>query len=161
MLNSIGSCSLSFSFTRFFSNCTPSLLDHIYSNMSNHPKTSGICLYDSLDHLPTFLKIETLKHRALRKPSYKRLMKIFDIKNFLVYLHKHVENINVSHPNTSVNSNATSLSSVFELALNKHAPLRPMSRREKRPKSLGSAKAFYSQLKPKISLLKHITAATT
>ena len=59
-------------------------------------------------------------------------MKNFDIENFLVDLHKHVENINVSNPNTSVNSNATSLSSVFELALNKHAPLRPMSRREKR-----------------------------
>ena len=132
MLNSIGSCSLLTSPTRFFSNCTPSLLDHIYSNMSNHPKPSGICLYDSSDHLPTFLMIETLKHPVLRKPSYKRSMKNFDIKNFLVDLHKHVQNINVSNPNTSVNSNATSLSSVFELALNKHAPLRPMSRREKR-----------------------------
>ena len=132
MLNSIRSCSLLTSPTRFFSNCTPSLLDHIYSNMSNHPKTSGICLYDISDHLPTFLMIETLKHPVLRKPSYKRSMKNFDIKNFLVDLHKHVENINVSNPNTSVNSNATSLSSVFELALNKYAPPRPMSRREKR-----------------------------
>ena len=35
MLNSIGSCSFLTSPTRFFSNCTPSLLDHIYSNMSN------------------------------------------------------------------------------------------------------------------------------
>ena len=78
------------------------------------------------------VEIETLKHPVLRKPSYKRSMKNFDIENFLVDLHKHVENINVSNPNTSVNSNATSLSSVFELALNKHAPLRPMSRREKR-----------------------------
>ena len=132
MLNSIGSCSLLTSPTRFFSNCTPSLLDHIYSNMSNHPKTSGICLYDISNHLPTFLTIETLKHPVLRKPSYKRLMKNFDIQNFLVDLYKHVQNINVPNPNTSVNSNATSLSSVFELALNKHAPLLPMSRREKR-----------------------------
>ena len=77
--------------------------------------------------------IETLKHPALRKPSYKRSMKNFDIENFLVDLQKHVENINVSNPNTCVNSNATSSSSVHELALNKHAPLRPMSRREKRP----------------------------
>ena len=132
MLNSIGSCSLLNSPTRFFTNCTPSLLDHIYSNMSSHSKTSGICLYDISNHLPTFLMIETLKHPALRKPSYKRSMKNFDIEDFLVDLHKHVENINVSNPNTSVNSNATSLLSGFELdALNKHALLRPMSRREK------------------------------
>ena len=131
-LNSIGSCSLLTSTTRFFSNCPPSLLNHIYSTMSNHPKTSGICLYDISDHLPTSLLIETLKHPTVRKPSYKRSMKNFDNENFLDHLQKHVENINVSNPNTSVNSNATSLSSVFELALNKHSPLRPMSRRQKR-----------------------------
>ena len=66
--------------------------------MSNHPKTSGICLHDISDHLPTFLMIETLKHPAVRKPSYKRPMKNFDIENFLDDLHKHVENINVSNP---------------------------------------------------------------
>ena len=155
MLNSTGSCSLLTSPTRFFSNCTPSLLDHIYSNMSNHPKTSGICLYDISDHLPTFLMIETLKHPALKKPSYKRSMKNFDIENFLVDLHKHVETINVFNPNTSVNSNATSLSSVFELALNKHAPLRPMSRREKRlSQKPWTSKGILKSFKTKNKLFK-------
>ena len=99
--------------------------------------------------------IETLKHPVLRKPSYKRSMKNFDIENFLVDLHKHVENINVSNPNTSVNSNATSLSSVFELALNKHVPLRPMSRREKRLSQKPSiSKGILKSIKTKNKLFK-------
>ena len=147
MLNFIGSCSLLTSPTRFFTNCTPSLLDHIYSNMSNHRKTSGICLYDISDHLPNFLIMKILKHSTLRKPSYKRSMKNCDIDNFLADLQKHVENIDASNPYTGVNSNSKynskfDLSSVFELALNKHAPPRLMSKMEKRLSRLGSAKAF-------------------
>ena len=67
MLTSVGCNSLINSPTRYSSNCTPSLLDHIYTNISNLRKTSGICLHDISDHLPTFLNIDNFQHSIKNK----------------------------------------------------------------------------------------------
>ena len=40
--------------TRFCDNCVPSLLDHIYTNISELKITSGLCPYDISDQIPTF-----------------------------------------------------------------------------------------------------------
>ena len=120
------------------------IVNHDNIPLTNSVKYLGVILDNKLTWQPHIEQISVKLSRAsgmifkLRHYVPLSTLKLiyysvlFGIENFLVDLHKHVENIKVSNPNTSVNSNATSLSSVFELALNKHAPLRPMSRREKR-----------------------------
>ena len=126
-LNSVGCNSLINSPTRHFSNCTSLLLDHLYTNISNLCKTSGICLYDISDHLPTFLKIDNFQPSIKNKTVYRRSMKHFNLKHFVTDLQEHLQIIDVANPNSSVNK-----TSAFEFLLNKHAPLHPLSRREKR-----------------------------
>jgi len=43
--------------TRFSTNCVPSLLDHIYTNIVDEQKINdvGIALFDISDHLPDFI----------------------------------------------------------------------------------------------------------
>ena len=43
--------------TRFAHNCTSSLLDHIYSNILKKDTSSGVCVFEISDHLPTFFTV--------------------------------------------------------------------------------------------------------
>ena len=103
MLDSIGCNSLIASPTRFFNNCTPSLLDHIYSNIHNCNKTSGICFYDISDHLPTFLVIKNLQGSIGTKPIFRRTMRNFVLEDFLTDLWEQLQAIEITNPNISVN----------------------------------------------------------
>ena len=60
--------------------------------------------------------------------SYKH----FNLEHFITDLQEHLQNIDVADPNSSVNNDSKQLTSAFEFLLNKHAPLQPLSRREKR-----------------------------
>ena len=86
MLDSIGCNSLIASPTQFFTHCTPSLIDHIYSNIHNCNKTSGICFYDISDHLPIFLVIKHLLVSIGTKPIFRRTMRNFVLEDFLTDL---------------------------------------------------------------------------
>ena len=132
MLDSIGCNLLIASPTRFFINCTPSLLDHIYSNIHNCNKTSGICFYDISDHLPTFLVIKNLKGSIGTKPIFRRTMRNFVLEDFLTDLWEQLQAIEITNPNISVNKISQNLTSSSENVLNKHAPLQKLSRKEKR-----------------------------
>ena len=132
MLTSVGCNSLINSPTRYSSNCTPSLLDHIYTNISNLRKTSGICLYDISHHLPTFLNIDNFQHSIKNKTVYRRSMKHFNLEHFIADLQEHLQNIDVANPISNVNNDSKQLISAFEFLLNKHSPLQPLSRQEKR-----------------------------
>lgn len=133
MLSSVGCNSLISSPSRFFTNCTPSLLDHVYTNLSNRSKTSGLCLFDISDHLPTFFIAKNIEASTYTKSIFKkRSMKTFNLEDFLTDLLKHLQNVESVTSTVTVNEMATSLSSAFDIILNKHAPLRTMTRREKR-----------------------------
>ena len=132
MLDSIGCNSLIASPTRFFTNCTPSLLDHIYSNIHNCNKTCGICFFDISDHLPTFLVIKNLQVSIGTKPIFRRIMKNFVLEDFLTDLWEQLQAIEITNPNITVNEISQNLTSSFEKVLNKHAPLQKLSRKEKR-----------------------------
>ena len=119
--------------TRFAStvNCNSSLLDHVYINMPK--KTfSGVCLFEQSDHLPAFFIIPDTKSHLTNKPKYKRCMKDFDLEDFLIDLQEKFSKIDFKSTNTSVNNDVYSLTSIFKSTLDKHAPLTPMSRREKK-----------------------------
>jgi len=47
--------------TRFSDNCKPSLLDHIYNNLTKQDTYSGVALYELSDHLPAFFYCKKYK----------------------------------------------------------------------------------------------------
>jgi len=63
--------------TRFTKNCNPSLLDHIYTNISKGEIHSGVFLFELSDHLPTFFI--TKKSNCFHKTKVK--LKCY-LKNF-------------------------------------------------------------------------------
>ena len=132
MLESVGCNSLIKSPTRFFTNCDPSLLDHIYSNINSYDEISGIWFYDISDHLPTFLVMKNLQVLDCNKPIFRRTMKNFVIENFLSDLQEELQTIEICNPDISVNSISQNLTSYFENVLDKHAPLQKLSQKEKR-----------------------------
>ena len=132
-LNSIGCKQLVDAPTRFAStvNCNSSLLDHVYTNMPK--KTlSRVCLFELSDHLPTFFIIPNTKSHLTNKPKYKRCLKNFDLEDFLIDLQENFSKIDFKSTNTSVNNDVYSRTSIFKSIFDKHAPLTPMSRREKK-----------------------------
>ena len=131
--NSVGCKQLVDAPTRFANtfNCYSSLLDHVYINMPK--KTlSGVCLFELSDHLPTFFIIPNTKNHLTNKPKYKRCTKNFGLEDFLIDLQLNFSKIDFKSTNTIVNNDVYSLTSIFKSILDKHAPLTPMSRREKK-----------------------------
>ena len=70
-LNSIG-CNLAINNpTRFANNYSPSLLDHIYTNITKQNTTSGISSFQISDHLPTFFLVRHSNCYAKREKNTK------------------------------------------------------------------------------------------
>ena len=57
--------------TRFANNCSPSLLDHVYTNISSKNTSSGVSVFEISDHLPIFF---LLKHS---KCDVKKIKKFY------------------------------------------------------------------------------------
>ena len=65
-LNSIGCNQMVDVPTRFANNCTSSLLDHLYTNITKETYF-GVCLYEVSGHLPTFFIIPKFKCCLMNK----------------------------------------------------------------------------------------------
>ena len=109
-------------------NCTPSLLDHIYTNICDEKKNAGIIIYDISDHLPVFVNLK-LHHPTQQKIKPKfRCMKHFDPNTFITDLS---HNLNKINPETDeVNTLSDKFVKVFNDTLDKHAPYRYAFRKE-------------------------------
>ena len=93
----------------------------------------GVCLYDISDHLPIFITLkkynyictnnDTALTRCMRKLNAERFIE--DLSNRL-----HAMKDTILAPSNLV-SNFSSFISLFLDTLNKHAPLKQLSRREK------------------------------
>ena len=128
--NSVG-CRLSIEApTRFSTMSKPSLLYHIYSNITRKTLLTKPCLYDISDHLPVCLIIKNLNSNKKGEIKLKRSMTLFVTEDFLIDLGSTLENYPEINPNSSVNDDLSELTSIFMKTLDKHAPLKPMSRRE-------------------------------
>jgi len=117
--------------TSFAKNCNPSLLDHIYTNISKGETHSGVSLFELSDHLPTFFITKQSKCIQKTIAKLKRCLKNFCFENFLTDLNDNLSKIEIDSTKTNVNSDVVKVSSMFKSILDKHAPLRPMSRKEK------------------------------
>ena len=119
--------------TRFADNCKFSLLDHIYTNTTNQVHESGAYIFDISDHLPPFFIVKIIKCVLSEKTKFQRDMKYYKLGDFLIELNNNVSKLNLKPTDdTSVNQGVSTLTTVFNSTLDKHAPLRLMSRKEKR-----------------------------
>jgi len=111
---------------------THTLLDHIYTNDSKYRIYSGMCLWDTSDHYPIFCVVSLSKsfHRAA-KVTFRDTQQ-FSIENFLSELQIPLSNMPSSE---DVNSSLSTLLASFENVLNKHAPLKTLSKLQERIKS--------------------------
>ena len=83
----------------------------------------------SSDHLPIFLFLSTSISRKSEKQII-RCMKNFDLENFLIDLEEALSPWNFNTGSTVLND-FDEFIHIFQTIINKHAPLRKLSRREK------------------------------
>ena len=68
--------------SRFAENCKSSLLDHVYTNMTNKNIKSGVCIFEISDHFQTFCVALRSKMLLNNKTKFKRSIKQFKLKAF-------------------------------------------------------------------------------
>ena len=144
--------------TRFSDNGKASLLDHIYTNSTKLKIKAGVCLYDISDHLPTFFILKNTNLSTERVTKLKRCMKNFILENFIFELNSQLSRIDFDSAHKNVNSHAHELTTLFKAVLDKRAPLRAMSRNEKRlSKKPWITRGLLKSIRTKINCLKHVT----
>ena len=135
MLFSMGCISLINLPTRI-TNQSASLIDHIYTNNVNYDIQSYILLHDISDHLPICAIIKDIKARKVSRANFTRNTTNFVAENFLLDLESKIYdmNINTRKPHNSLDVNALfdKFWDTFSSTLNKHAPLKKASRKQKK-----------------------------
>ena len=114
---------------------TATLLDHLYSNMTNNISNRGVLTCDISDHLPTFC---CLRKKTIKKQDKKlaRDMKNFNKTNFLNDINVLVSTINnVQDDELDPEKVIDKFLDGFAEIVNLHAPLRPQTRKETRLKT--------------------------
>ena len=114
--------------TRFMHNCTPSLMDHIYTNDNLHHLYPGLFPLDISDHLHSFLLIEFFRnkqHAHLWRKCYKNL----NVDSFSFDLDDKLRH-NLSNISLDADSKWTLFLDTFIDVINTHSPLVKLSRRK-------------------------------
>ena len=114
------------------------LIDHIYTNVSIFPKStvathSGVVVSGISDHHGTFVSV-SLKSAYKKKASsfsFIRDMKNFQLERFTDDLSQNFSNFSVENSDL-VDSSFNKFISIFAAVVDKHAPLKRASRKEKR-----------------------------
>ena len=111
------------------------LLDHIYTNDQASINCHGVGICDLSDHLPTFVGLDLkLGEKGFTKnstPQYKRDLSHFDLDNYLIDLSIELDKIELNE-NDNINEHLNAFLSRFNEITDKHAPLKKMTRKEKR-----------------------------
>ena len=126
-MSSIGCKSMIKNLTRFSDNGKAFLLDHIYTNSTKLKIKANVYLNDIFDNLPTFFILKNTNFSTERVTKLKRCMKNFILKYFIFELNSQLFRIDFDSAHQ-----AHELIILFKAVLDKHAPLRAMSRNEKR-----------------------------
>ena len=111
---------------------TATLIDHVYTNDLSSKLVPGLIISDISDHLPVFTQI--VMNNSVSNPNHWKLrdMHRFDRQQFLYELNiklKTITNENLAVLN--VNKVFSDFVSCFKSTLDRHAPLRNATRKEK------------------------------
>ena len=131
-LNSVGYLSLIDIPTRFSDTgvSKPSILDLIYTNVNKSRTKSGVCIYDISDHFPIFFIPERSKLSSKTGKKLTRCTKSFNLENFLFDLNYQLSTNMFDSKTSRVDNDVKCLNDTFIAVLDKHAPLRIMTRKE-------------------------------
>jgi len=109
-------------------NCTPSLLDHIYTNDNLHYLYLGLFPLDISDHLPSFLLIESSRNKQ-HAPIWRRCYKNLNVDSFLFDLDDKLRR-NLSNISLDADSKFTLFLETFIDVINTHSPSVKLSKRK-------------------------------
>ena len=133
LLSALGSIFLIKVSTPFSKSSKPSLLDHIYYNITKKELIGKLCLFEIFVHLPTCSIIKNFRVKKQSSVKLKRCMNSFDVEKFIFDLNDEILNTNHSISlDSNVNKSVIKISEAFMNTLNKHAPCRRKSRHERK-----------------------------
>ena len=104
------------------------LIDNIFFNSVSHPTISGNLVYDLTDHLPNFLIVNKFTTLPKGFKLFKRDYSNFNEQHFL----QDIQSINwkLESSNNNVNEMFDTFNSELMKIVDKHTPLRQLSRKE-------------------------------
>ena len=120
--------------TRVKSGCTPSCIDHLYSNLPTDSIISRIIYSDISDHFPILSRIDFAIHRRDNEPVYRRKNNLstdewykfnFDLNSNLR------DEISLVETGDCPNYLAEKITSIYQKLLDKYMPLKKLTRKEK------------------------------
>ena len=129
-LNSYGCMSFLIFPTRVTSTSS-TLIDHLYSNDTRNDIKCKILIHDISDHFSFIFSANTAPTSTTAKILKKRDMKFFDYENFFLDLSSAFDKSLLNKENFDVHIAFKHFIDTFQITLNKHAPLRNLTRREK------------------------------
>ena len=131
-LHSLG-CSQLIRYATRISPSSSTLLDHIYTNNTCSEVGTHILLSDISDHLPVTVMVKDLKPTKVNLRFKKRSLKNFVPEEFLSELSMNFDSYNDEiNEHKPVNLLFEQFIGIFKSVLNKHAPLKQMTRKEQK-----------------------------
>ena len=115
-------------------NHSATLIDHIYTNNVKYDIQSYILLRDISDHLPVCALINNMKTRTVSHKNFFRDTRNFVTEKFIEDLASNLFDINETTPTNrlDVNEMSNKFVDIFVNTLEKHAPLKKTSRKQKK-----------------------------
>ena len=110
-------------------------IDHVYSNVFKYKSIPGIVKCALTDNYPIFVILKHSKRKVDQTNHYTRSLKEFNSDNFNSDLKASLDKLLSDSPNLDEKNFDQSFSAfvqVIKLAINRHAPLKKLSRRQKR-----------------------------
>jgi len=128
--------------TRFSTNCVPSLLDHIYTNIIDEQKINdvGIALFDISDHLPVFINFSFTFTACKNNRPKIRCLKNFNPEQFLLDLEENITKL--PSDNEDINHTRICQKVLIPRWTIMHHTVLHQEKNNTHFKSLGSLKAF-------------------
>ena len=135
-----------------------SLLDHMYTNVSENKTTTKCLSYDISDHLPILTFIKSFQINS-NKSTYRKILirdlSRFNPEEFLQELESKISLLNLD--NSCVNKLWDQFELLFNSVVMQYAPLRPQTRRErKRRYKPYITNTILSSIKKKQKLFKRV-----
>ena len=117
--------------TRFSGTCSPSLLDHFYTNIPQMDFHTKILLSDISDHLPLLgVYSVNLMKSCRNRTAVIRDYRNFDIEHFLPALKGSMDNLFLESFSLNANSLCNKFTETYEALINDHAPTKTISRKK-------------------------------
>ena len=114
--------------------CSASLIDHMYTNVTDKISNRGILTFDISDHMPIFCTLATNATKQFEKKII-RDMRNFNKNSFLddvELLSSKINNFLLSNEDADIEKIVNNFVNDFSKIVNQHASLRPQSRKERK-----------------------------